>query len=257
MKTKRKTATNSKIYIPVFVWFQLAFIFFLVNTIGAKSIQLRLVAQSCMTTQQVQADLRCLYIYGHNIYEIGSRNKPHQRNPCGTDVSTKLPSSHNKNVAKFLVPNVVSSVCTNAVSTPTQEPTTTPTKTPTPTPLQPTQNSPTATPDITKTPTPTKRQTVASQLAPSPEKPTIKVSMPPATTTQDNQPLDGFLTNTEELPIENNSVNDIFNLSMPNPTTGTFTFLKNYIWWSQLLTIASFFLLIGSIIMSYIRPSKL
>lgn len=123
-------------------WIHWLFLFFAVNYLITRQIQLSLYAQSCMTTSAVASDNRCLYIYGTNVYEKGSRGNPHKGNACGTDVTSKIPHSHTSNAAKFLDPNLVGSLCQMTAPTATPRPTSTPQ--PTATPIPPTR-VPTAT----------------------------------------------------------------------------------------------------------------
>lgn len=85
-------------------------------------------SQTCMTVQQVQSDSRCLYILSGKIYQKGSRSKPHQGNPCGTDVTSIIRSFHTASPAKYLDPNYVGNICTNqpaATNTPVPQATAT------------------------------------------------------------------------------------------------------------------------------------
>ncbi len=189
-------------------WIHLLFIFFMINYVITRVIQLNFFAANCMSRAQMQSDSRCLYSYNGNIYQKGSKSKPHHGHACGSDVTTVMPSGHIRNMARYLDPTLVSSVCTDApanTATPTHtatprptnsptvtstpKPTTARTATPTHTPIPtienkttvgptntPTSshaNSPTSTPrptlrPVTKTPTPTKK-IVILEVTPKPD----------------------------------------------------------------------------------------
>jgi hypothetical protein len=72
-------------------------------------------AQTCMTTAQVQADTRCLYILNSKVYDHGTRDAPHQGHPCGTDVTSIIPASHIAD-SRF-TPFYVADICAAAAPT--------------------------------------------------------------------------------------------------------------------------------------------
>ncbi len=115
-------------------------------------------SQTCMTRQQVSSDTtRCLYIIDSTVYKKGSRSSPHKGHPCGTDVTTIIPSFHAATASKYLTPNLVGTIC--AGPTPTTIPTPTVPKVPTAT-IGPTQvvqptTPPTGVPTTPPTPLPT------------------------------------------------------------------------------------------------------
>lgn len=167
-------------------WPHLIFLLFLLNYVVVKQLQLTFYAQSCLTMSQVSADPRCLYIYGANVYEKGTRNKPHQGQPCGTDVTRIIPSFHYQNMVRYMDPNLVGAVCSDQpvpTATPTSSPKPTATIQPTnsPIPVQPTATNkpqptsttvpgqPSSTPAPTARPTATKKPTAPSATpTPSP-----------------------------------------------------------------------------------------
>ena len=112
---------------------------------------LRNKAATCFTASQVASDSRCLYIYSGKVYEKGTKSKPHKSNPCGTDVTSIIPSFHFGNMAKYMDPNYRGDIC--AVGNPTSTPVPTPAPTSVPTSIPTT--IPTATPTISQVATST------------------------------------------------------------------------------------------------------
>lgn len=120
-------------------------------------------AQTCFTRQQVSSDGRCLYVMNNKVYEKGSRSEPHQGHPCGTDVTSMIPVTHQMNIPTYLTPNYKGDICVAPTPTRVPTPTTRPTATPSPSPLPtitplPTVVPPTLTPapilSVVATPTP-------------------------------------------------------------------------------------------------------
>ncbi len=99
-------------------FFQLLSLFLLVFVVvfGTTRLVSR-AATACMTTQQINADTRCLYILSGNIYNKGTRNNPHQGHNCGIDVTSFIPSFHFSDVAFYLDRNFVAPVCTTVTHT--------------------------------------------------------------------------------------------------------------------------------------------
>lgn len=125
-------------------------ILFIANVALLYGIHFYLIAQTCMTPQQVQSDSRCLYIMGNQIFEKGTKAAPHKGHPCGTDVTSVVPSSHINNQANYLTPNFIAQVCSaTPTSAPTQAPTAAPTSAPTAT------DTPPVAPGVTYVLTPT------------------------------------------------------------------------------------------------------
>ena len=108
---------------------------------------LRTKAATCFTASQVASDSRCLYIYSGKVYEKGTKSKPHKSNPCGTDVTSIIPSFHFGNMSKYMDPNYRGDICAAGNPTATPLPTTAPTSVPT--------SVPTATPTISQVATST------------------------------------------------------------------------------------------------------
>ncbi|HSW98077.1 MAG TPA: hypothetical protein VLF89_09700, partial [Candidatus Saccharimonadales bacterium] len=77
------------------------------NLVAAYVMHFYVLGSSCMTKAQVASDSRCLYIVSDQVYEKGSRSSPHHGHPCGTDVTSILPSSHINDKAGHLLPNYV------------------------------------------------------------------------------------------------------------------------------------------------------
>jgi len=75
-------------------------------------------ATTCMTQAQITADNRCLYIVSGKIYDKGTRSSPHHGHPCGTDVTSVIPSDHTSAATSYLDPNYVADVCTASAPPP-------------------------------------------------------------------------------------------------------------------------------------------
>ena len=158
---------------------------------------------SCMTQSEIDSDSRCLYIYHNEVYEKGTRSRPHQRVPCGENVDTNIPNLHfSGGTFNRFKDAKVSAFCTGNNSTPaptqapTQQPTATATATSTPQATKtatPTQQ-PTAT--ATATSTATQSPTNASQSITAKPSPTNKATQ--TSTAQSNQPT----STPNQLPTE-------------------------------------------------------
>lgn len=155
------------------VWFILA----LANLGVYYSMRFYAFAEDCMTREQVAQDNRCLYILDDSVYEKGTQSKPHKGHPCGTE--PPLPSSHISDLAKYLDPGYVTSICSDPAPTPTPTPQPQPTATPMPTatptpppptqpPPEPTQSGASPTSTLTPTPTPTSAATAPSEAVATP-----------------------------------------------------------------------------------------
>jgi len=168
-KTKKPTV---KTLLGMY-WIHLTIITVIVGYGINRQLELRQFAQNCMTRAMVASDARCLYIYQNQVYEKDSRNKPHKSTPCGTDVTSIIPSFHFMSAAKYLDPNLVGSLCSDTQPTPipTSKPTNTPTNKPLPTATPTTRPLPTNTPIIvpsaTQTPRPTNTPFVTSTPNPT------------------------------------------------------------------------------------------
>lgn len=213
---KRKKYPKTKANFLRTWWLHLIFVFFLANFVIGRSLQLTFYAQSCLTREMVAADSRCLYIYGQQVYEKGSRRSPHKGNPCGTDVTSKIPSSHSRAAAKYLDPNLAGNVCTgtpNPTATPRPAPTNTPVPLPTAT-RAPTQTPalPTATqrPNPTATPMPGQPQATAT-TRPNP----THTRIPQATATP-----------VRSLPTPTRSTQTIPSIKPPTPTKTGISYLQ-------------------------------
>jgi hypothetical protein len=115
--------------------------------------------QACFTREQVSSDSRCLFIINNKVYQKGTRAAPHQGHPCGTDVSSIVPSSHTSSLATYLTPNYAGNIC-SASASPTVTATTTqqPTSTPVPATVTTGTSAPTSIATVNRTgtnPTPT------------------------------------------------------------------------------------------------------
>lgn len=171
-------------------WFHIVLIFFVANVAILRVLHLLIFSQSCMTTEQIAQDQRCLYILGNKYYEKGTKSRPHQGNPCGTNVTQLITTQpfHFEDTAFYLDPNYRGEICTGnplPVLSPTPDPTPyieptppppipTPIQTPNPSPFE--QNShpnpnPTPLPTLIPTSTPQASGNYGGtnvRLAPSP-----------------------------------------------------------------------------------------
>lgn len=188
-QTKKRTSSLSIPAIIAVYWLHLIFLFSLVTFGITRVVQLSFYAQNCMTQTHVQSDSRCLYVYGDTVYEKGSRARPHHGNPCGSDVTRILPSSHGRNIAKYLDPNVVGSVCSTVV--PTQLPTQKPAPTNTQPPPNPTNTPNPPTPTTVPQPTgiPTQKPNPPSTILSTPIESTRVVIPIPTTTFSNDTPI--------------------------------------------------------------------
>jgi hypothetical protein len=255
----------------------IAFVLLTVNYGVLRTIQLSTYAQSCMTTDQIAADSRCLLIYGTNVYQKGSKSNPHYGHACGSDVTSVMPGNHTSRAAQYLDPTLVGAVCSN---TPTNTPTSAPTSTPQPTattapnPTATITQSPnntatpttkpqaTATPVSTqppgnKTPTPTTKQTTQNKT-PTPTKPTINkniittqqkttLSPTPQPQTASSGGFGSLMKKTGE------RTNPVSLASAQNPSVSSFIFVQAktidpMVRWSQISVVVSFvFFLLTSV----------
>lgn len=144
----------------------LIIIFFLANTSIALLIFSMAQSEPCMNQSQIDTDARCLYVYQNEVYEMGTRLKPHKGHQCGINVDSIMPNLHfagkiltkfnNTKVAPFC--NSQPNPTNTPTQAPTQEPTNTPTATSTPVPtttataISTATAASTATPKSTQTP---------------------------------------------------------------------------------------------------------
>ena len=152
-------------------WFQLVFILFIANVVIFRVVQVYILSQNCLTIDQIINDQRCLYILGNNVYEKGTRAKPHQNHPCGTDVTEAIKTKpfHLTNPAKYLDPNFIAPICSG------NSPAATPAPTPQPTPRPSPQPTPAATPTAHATAKPTPQPSPAATPLPgATAKPTLR-----------------------------------------------------------------------------------
>ena len=120
----KHTVRNHIINYGIHIWIILLLInlgFLYITKFNAKG-------QTCFTNAQVSSDNRCLYVLNGKVYEKGSRTSPHRGHPCGSDVSSTIPSFHTNSPASYLDPTYLGDVCTVApTAVPTQVPTQVPT----------------------------------------------------------------------------------------------------------------------------------
>ncbi len=267
MKKQRPSAKDKQLRTVIKTyWIHIIFIFFLANFAITRTLQLKFMAQSCMTKAMIESDQRCLYIYANNVYEKGSRNNPHHGNACGSDVTNILPSFHLADMVRYMDPNLIAPYCGNVVPTNTPVPSPTPSPIPTATP-QPTSVPPTNTPQPTQqttvptnTPQPTQRSqnpTATQKTSPS------NTPLPTATTTPtpttpvtiiENSAGNGFgkfLAVGSTQTTGNNSQSSV-DLGILNPPSKpeVARFWTSIIFWSELLTAGSFLLLVVSLVVS-------
>ena len=91
-------------------------IIFISNVIVLYAVHIFLRADTCMTVQQVRSDNRCLYIWGEQIYQEGTRENPYKGYPCGTDITSVLPEINNNDQTKHIHQNFVANVCKGSAS---------------------------------------------------------------------------------------------------------------------------------------------
>lgn len=247
-------------------------------------VKFKILAQSCLTVSQVSSDSRCLYIYANKVYEKGSRSSPHHDNPCGTDVTSIIPSFHFENMAKYLDPNFRADICTStpspsptpvptATATATPSPSPTPIKTASPTPVPtatPTSSpalggassTPTASPTATKTATPTASPVATRTPTPTPQ----IVGSQTATPIPTNNDTVNSTGVVESTPLENQVTTSPSETSTPLTTSITdapgktfFARLSGLQWWGVVLAISAFlsFLLTGLITVIYTHRSTI
>lgn len=146
-------------------------VLFIANIALLYAVHFFIIGATCMTSQQVQTDTsRCLYIYGQQVFSVGSQGNPHHGHPCGSNVTTVIPSSHVGNQASYLLPNYVADLCSN--STPSTAPSATPITVPSPGCIG-------ACPTLTPTPSmaPTMQPLPSTSAAPNSGKPSIAISL--------------------------------------------------------------------------------
>ncbi len=105
----------------------LIILFFIANTSIALLIFTKAADEPCMNQSQIDADPRCLYVYQNDVYEMGTRNRPHRGHDCGMNVDSIIPNLHfvGSVLSKFNNTKVAP-FCTSVA--PTQTPTATPTE---------------------------------------------------------------------------------------------------------------------------------
>lgn len=156
----------------------LIILFFIANTGVALLIFTRASNEPCMNQSQIDADPRCLYVYQNDVYEMGTRSKPHKGHDCGINVDSIMPNLHFMGSVLTKFNNTKrTSFCSQAV-TPTENPTQQPTQQPT--------EQPTVEPTANATSNPTSQATQQSISNPT-EKPTSKGTAE-ATTSPTNEP---------------------------------------------------------------------
>jgi hypothetical protein len=191
---KRSRFFKSK-YFKVFVEYgiHLWIILFIANIALLYAVHFFIIGATCMTSQQVQADTsRCLYIYGNQVFNVGSQGNPHHGHPCGTDVTTAIPSSHVGNQASYLLPNYVADICSNG--TPSTAPSISPVTVPSPGCLG-------GCPTLTPTPS------MAASLAPSVS---LALSTQPSAAPSSVLPSSGISLSLSGFPV-NGDTNSIIN----------------------------------------------
>jgi hypothetical protein len=116
----------------------LIILFFIANTSIALLIFTKAANEPCMNQSQIDADPRCLYVYQNDVYEMGTRSRPHKGHDCGINVDSIMPNLHFMGSVLSKFNNTKrTSFCSQAV-TPTENPTQQPTQQPT---VEPTANN--------------------------------------------------------------------------------------------------------------------
>ncbi len=238
---------------------------FIANVVAISFIRYKAQAQGCMTQADINSSQQCLYILNGNIYQQGSKGKPHKGHSCGMDVTSIIPSNHKSNTSKYLLPNFVGAVCSGNAATPTPTPTQAPTQAPTQRPTaaptqaptqQPTQ-APTNSPNPTQTPTsnPAATKTATPVPTKTPTNQPTAIPSPQATETPDNSGflrLISYLTGGQAIPtptqIANSSAGQT-NVITPAPIEGPEkrnNFEHSLIYWSTIFSYVSFVILLGT-----------
>lgn len=272
-KTSIKKKVRGKFSTWVLIrtyWIHLTFLFFLVNFVITRSLQLTFFAESCMTQAMIDSDSRCLYVYANSVYEKGTRGNPHHNNPCGSNVTQVMLSFHIANMVQYLDPNYIAPLCTALpTSTPNPTATTIPTQVPSNTP------APSNTPKSTNTPQPT---VPPGNPTNTPIPTTIPTHRPTSTSTPMSTPaptLSNLPTVTPTVGVvsvvENASGTgfgkyvafvSLGKESLESGSTGVLSpptvpvkqrAWTSIIFWSELLTAGSFIVLIVSVLLSGIR----
>lgn len=165
-------------------WIHLLFIAALLNFGVLRSLQLRFMASTCMSTDQVKNDSRCLYIYGAQVYEKGTKSKPHKGHTCGTDITSVMPAFHIQDMARYMDPNLIANVCTSVVptNTPVPQATNTPVPTNPPAATATPRPQPTSPPAATATPRPQATTVPQPTATPRPTSPPAATATPRPTT---------------------------------------------------------------------------
>jgi len=177
-----KKAKNSKPSIKKVLLgygFHIWFLLFLVNVVIFYTLQYNTHGQTCLTSAQVQSDSRCLYILNGKVYEKGTRSSPHQGHPCGTDVTSIIPSFHTSGAATYLDPNYVGDICV-AQPSPTVAPSTAPSTVPS---QAVTSTTPSTAPSsaVSIIPSPGCLGTTCTGVSPSSPNPSYGTNMPSIT----------------------------------------------------------------------------
>ncbi|MGI8420349.1 MAG: hypothetical protein ACR2LN_06960 [Candidatus Levyibacteriota bacterium] len=152
-KIKAKKVSLKKVLFEygLHIWVLL----FLVNIVIFYVVQYHANGQTCLSKAQVSSDTRCLYILSNKIYEKGSRGSPHQGHPCGSDVTSVVPSSHTSGATTYLDPNYVGDICSaTATNTTTNTTNTTTSPAPATSPAPIATKVPSPSPTVTVVPSP-------------------------------------------------------------------------------------------------------
>ena len=141
-------------------------------------------SQTCFTQTSIASDSRCLYVYNNRVYEKGSRSSPHQNHPCGMDVTSIIPATHQADVVFYLDPNYRGNICAPATNTPK------PTTPPTPTPQPASTSAPTSAPVNSGSTGPTSGASTPARTA------TPRPTRVPGSPSPNNLPTSGTTTAT-------------------------------------------------------------
>lgn len=74
----------------IFIFFWIVAITITINKPPAPEVENKI----CISQEQIDTDSRCLYVYKNNVYEKGTREKPHKGQPCGINVDANIPDLH-------------------------------------------------------------------------------------------------------------------------------------------------------------------
>ncbi len=93
-------------------------------------------AASCMDQAMINADSRCLYVYNGNVYQKGTKSRPHEGIACGRTVDSIIPNLHfsGGTFTKFNTAKIATFCANGETPMPSASPSPAPTPTASPSP---------------------------------------------------------------------------------------------------------------------------